>query len=149
MPVLTVRNDGSHTVASAVELVPSGHVLNFRRQYGYGFFCGMGPRELPSHASHPTEQPFENQKHACPFLPEGAPSSPGTGHQPVFVSTDGGCAGTGPLHGRRSLSTAFLGAGFVTAPCPATMGSRAMGSRAMGSRALIASSVLSLRAPDL
>ena len=42
---------------------------------------GMGPREEPSQLLQPMEQPFENQKQACPFFPLGFPSFPVTGHQ--------------------------------------------------------------------
>ena len=43
-------------------------------------------------------------------------------HHPVLLSTFGGRAGTGPDHGRRSLSTALRGGGLTTAPCPSTAG---------------------------
>ena len=61
--MLTVRFDGSHSVALAELLVPSGHVLNWRRQYG-SRLDGMGPRDVPSHWWQPMVQPFENQKQA-------------------------------------------------------------------------------------
>ena len=57
-----------------------------------------------------------------PFCPETCPSGPGTGHQPVLVSTLGHLPsmwqGTGPAHGIISLSTALRGGGFTTAPWP-------------------------------
>ena len=57
------------------------------------------------------------QKQAWPFWPLGLPFLSGTGHQPVADSTAGGCAGTGPFHGLRSLSTALRGGGETIDPC--------------------------------
>ena len=70
---------------------PTGHRLNFRFQKGSLAKDphGMGPRDEPSQVLQPIAQPFENQKHDWPFCPETLPSVPGTGHQPVAVSTLG------------------------------------------------------------
>ena len=51
-------------------------------------------------------------------------SVPGTGHQPVLVSTLGACFGTGPFQGARPLSTAFRGMGEITAPCASANSTR-------------------------
>ena len=57
--MVSVLTLGSQMVALAVLLVPSGHVLNLRFHFGLLLF-GMGPREVPSQASQPMAQPFEN-----------------------------------------------------------------------------------------
>ena len=65
--VFTVRRRSSQIVGLAVLLTVALQVSNFRFQgspYGEGRVepCMIGPREIPSHASHPIAHSLLNQK---------------------------------------------------------------------------------------
>ena len=70
---------------------------------------GIGPRVMPSHTLHPMAQPAENQKQACPFIPESlAPDFEigavelGTMHHPESTRDGNGTEGTDPFQGNKS-----------------------------------------------